>query len=130
MSIKTEQALSVDVIYADGTKKSMTLRPAAVEFCKQFFEPTLVALAGGAGIRALIQDIPNVVAVTRSDHDVIHQLSSPRNQATFRLGQMDMRTAVCDLLRDEAKKIPGQDGFLIHELIDKIEGLEVLCNGD
>lgn len=126
MSINTEQALSIDVIYADGTTKSLTLRPAVVEFCRQFFAPTLVALAGGGGIRSLIQDIPNVVAVTRSDHDVIHQLSSPRNQATFRLGQMYVRTAVCDLLRDEAKKISGSGSFLIHELIDKIEWLEVL----
>ena len=126
MSIKTEQALSVDVIYTDGAKKNVTFKPAALEFARQFFAPTLAALAGGSGIRHMVQDIPNIVAVTRSDHDVIHQLGMPRNQATFRLGQMDMREAVCDLLRDEAKKVPRPDGFRIYELIDKIEQLEVL----
>lgn len=107
--------LRVNIVLNDNTVKQINVSPGAWELINRFASPV------GFGFFS-----NDVKAITRSDCEDFHQLSSPERQAIFRLGQMDMREAVCDLLRDEAKKVPRPDGFRIYELIDKIEQLEVL----
>ena len=106
------------------------------------------SMVDGLDINYILSDISKVAAITRVDSihrpiastasyvskaadDMLNMsplrvISVAEDVAIFHLGQMDMREAVCDLLRDEAKKVPRPDGFRIYELIDKIEQLEVL----
>lgn len=121
-----------EVLFGDGTRQEVNISPATFRLAK-VFAGQMPGMLEGTGLNQIISNLPNIVAISRTDHDSLHQIDaarkrdeSARQQAAFRLGQMDMRAAVCDLLRAEAKKVPGPDGFLIHELVDKIEGLKVL----
>ena len=125
-----------EVLLRDGTRQEIVLSPAAFRFAK-VFAGQMPGMLEGTGLNQIVSNLPNIISISRTDHDSLHQIGvarkqvdSARQQAAFRLGQMDMREAVCDLLRVEAKNVPRQEGFLIYELIDKIEELEVLCNGD
>lgn len=121
-----------EVLFSDGTRKDIVLAPSVFRFAAAFASQ-IPGLLEGTGLNEIVSELPNIVSVSRTDHESLHVIDSAykrdgsaRRQAAFRLGQMDMREAVCDLLRDEAKKIPRPDGFRIYELIDKIEQLEVL----
>ena len=114
------------VMFADGRSVDVSISRSIFEFLKPFAANVLSILAEGTRLNEVIPNIDNIVAITRQDHECLHRISSPERRATFTLGQKDMREAVCDLLRDEAKKVPRPEGFRIYELIDKIEELEVL----
>ena len=109
--------LRANVIFADGTTKPIHFSPEAWNMIN--------SLAGGFGL-AFNFDATGIVAIVREGYDGLDKLSSPERRAIFTLGQKDMREAVCALLRDEAKKATRDVGFLIYELIDRIEELEVL----
>lgn len=130
--IKKDTNTEFDVIYSDGTRKRVNLRPEALDFVQQMTAPVLSALAGG-GIRAMIENIPNVVAITRADHAILHRgesvLTAAETQAIFRLGQMDMQASIADMLTDLAN---GTQGVVCSTLIDaaqRVRNLEV-AHGD
>lgn len=115
--IKKDTNTEFDVIYSDGERKRVNLRPEALDFMKQLAAPVLCSLTGGAGIRSLIESVPNVVAISRADHDILHQ-GYREQQAAFRLGQMDMRESIADMLTDLAD---GTQGLVCATLIDAAE---------
>ena len=109
--------LRANVIFADGTRKPIHFSPEAWNLIN--------SLAGGFGL-AFNFDATGIVAIVREGYEGLDELSSPERRAIFTLDQKDMREAVCDLLRAAAKKATRDAGFLIYELTDKIEDLEVL----
>lgn len=44
----------------------------------------------------------NMLVLPREGHDALHRGRTTREQAVFRLGQMDMRESIADMLRDSA----------------------------
>ena len=151
--IKKSPSVEFDVIYADGTRRRVqegVLYEAADGGGVIFHSGTsrtAVVLAVAETMLVLLKDMFNGLAalaigmsLTDKSRSALRDLSwfvndlledrSANEQGIFRLGQMDMREAVCDLIRDEAKKIPSPDGFRIYGLIDKIEELEVLSSGN
>ena len=122
--IKKDTNTEFDVIYSDGTRKRVNLRPEALDFMKQLAAPVLCSLAGGAGIRSLIESVPNVVAISRADHNILHQYDRARDQATYRLGQLDMRESIADMLTDLAD---GTQGVVCSTLIDAAQRVRGLC---
>ena len=52
-------------------------------------------------------------------------ISSAERKAVFRLGQMDMKASVCDMLRVVAKKNEGKTGCLLTLAADMVESMEV-----
>lgn len=47
----------------------------------------------------------NMLVLPRENHDALHRGSTAREQAVFRLGQMDMRESIADMLRDTAMQL-------------------------
>lgn len=125
-AIKTSPNMEFDVIYADGTRKQIALRPEAFDFAKQFFAPMLSSLTFGCGVRSLIEDVPNIVAISRSDHDILHQSDNSRQQAIFRLGQMDMRESAAAKLRNAAANVYGIARATLESAADLIDEMETL----
>ena len=124
--MKEKKNFQATVMFADGRSVDVAISRSILEFLEPFAANVLPILTEGTRLNDVIPNIDNIVAVTRQDHEFLPRISAPERRATFTLGQKDMREAVCDLLRDEAKKVPRPDGFRIYELIDKIEQLEVL----
>lgn len=124
--IKASSNVEFDVIYADGTQKQIALRPEAFECVKQFFLPMLSAFTLRYGTRSLIEDIPNIVAISRSDHDILHQADSARQQAIFRLGQMDMQQSIADMLTAKADSIFGAVRATLLDAAEHVRQMEVL----
>lgn len=124
--IKTSSNVEFDVIYADGTRKQIALRPEAFDLVKQFFAPMLSAFIPRYGTRSLIEDVPNIVAISRSDCDMLHRADSSRQQAIFRLGQMDMRESAAAKLRSAAANVYGIARATLESAADLIERMETL----
>ena len=123
--IKKDTNTEFDVIYSDGTRKQVNLRPEALDFLKQLAAPVLCSLAGGAGIRSLIESVPNVVAITRADHDFLHGCGRERQQAAFRLGQMDMQASIADMLEDLADGTQGDVCTTLTDAVQRVRDLKV-----
>ena len=105
--IKKDTSTEFVVIYADGTRKRVSFRPGAFDFMSQLAAPVLRSLAVGTATRTMVESIPNVVAISRADHDILHWCNQGRHQAASRLGQMDMQQAAADLLVDLAESTKG-----------------------
>lgn len=128
--IKKDTNTEFDVICSDLAHKMLDLLPETLDFMKHLAMSVLCSLTGGAGIRSLVESDPNVVAISRADHAILHRgesvLSSENTQAAFRLGQMDMQQSIADMLTDLAD---GTQGVVCSTLIDaaqRVRELEVL----
>ena len=113
------------VIYSNGSRKRMTLRPETLDIVKSVAAPILSVLASCAGTRAMIEDIPNVVAISRADHDILHWCGRERHAAAFRLGQMDMQQAAADMLVDLAGSTNGISRSTLLDAAQMIRSLSV-----
>lgn len=114
---KKPDNLRVDVLYANGSRRRVVIPSSAITLVKQtaIFRPDLFQ---GTGFNPLDADVANIVAVTKADHDILHQHDRARDQATYRLGQMDMQASIADMLEDLAD---GTQGEVCTTLIDAAE---------
>lgn len=135
-----------EVLLNDGSRRTLKIPRESIQWMSMIAS-MFPSMVDGLDINYILSDISKVAAITRVDsihkpmastafytsklsddlldRSPLRVISVAEDVAIFRLGQMDMLEAVCDLLRDEAKKVPRPDGFRIYELIDKIEQLEV-----
>lgn len=90
--------LKLNVIFADGTSCEACVSSGAVAIANRFIR-TMPSMFDGTGFDPLDADLGNIVAITRADHDALHQASSVR-KADFRLGQLDMKESIVNMLRD------------------------------
>ena len=125
-SKKKPDNLRVDVLYKNGSRRRVVIPASAITLVKQaaIFRPHVFE---GTGFNPMDADACNIVAVTRADHDILHQMEIPKQQAAFRLGQMDMREAAAQMIEDLAD---GTQGIVCSTLIDaaqRVRKLEVDC---
>lgn len=120
-----------EVLFNDGTCEKLVLAPSVFRFAEMYLSQ-MPGVLERTGLNQIVSKAPNIVSISRSDHESLHLIdahmnrnASAQQQAIFRLGQMDMRSSVCDMLRNEAKN-SFQESRLIYELIDKVKALEVL----
>lgn len=116
--------IRVDVTYADGSRRRAVISSSVLSLVKRFARLT-PSLFEGTGFNPLSADASNIVAVTRADHDALHQFDSAVRKADFRLGQLDMQASVCDMLRDMAKKNKGVVKASLNLAADLVESMEV-----
>ena len=116
--------VKIKIYFGDGTERDACITPAAAALVKRFatFTPSLFE---GTGFNPLDASSENIVAVSRADHDLIHQVHSSEQKAAFRLGQMDMRESIIDMLRDEALDASEENWFGLHEAVKLVESMEV-----
>lgn len=102
-----------EVLFEDGTRQEVVLAPAAFRFAKIFAE-SMPGMLEGTGLNQIVSNLPNIISISRANHDSLHQIdaartssSSARQQATFRLGQMDFQQCAADMLEDAAKQAQG-----------------------
>lgn len=81
----------------------------------------------GTGFNPLDADASNIVAVTRADHDVLHWCGRERHEAAFRLGQMDMRASIADMLEDLADGTQGEVCTTLIDAAQRVRNLQ-LCD--
>ena len=119
-----EKNMKIKIYFGDGTKRDAVVTPAAVALVKRFatFTPSLFE---GTGFNPLDASSENIVAVARADHDLIHQVHSSERKTAFRLGQMDMKESIIDMLRDEALNASEENWFGLHEAVKLVESMEV-----
>lgn len=87
-----------NIVLADGSRRSAVIPPGVLTIARRFARE-MPSLFEGTGFNPLNADVSNIVAITRADHDTLHQISHASQEAVFRLGQMDMQACVCDMLR-------------------------------
>ena len=87
-----------NIVFANGSRRSVVIPPGVLTIARRF-AGEMSSLFEGTGFNPLNADVSNIVAVTRADHDIMHQACSGQRKADFRLGQMDMQVSVCDMLR-------------------------------
>lgn len=109
--------IKVNVIFDDGASRGATITGRAIDTAR-FAAARMPYLFEGTGFNPLNADAPRIVAVTRADHDFLHGCNRERQQAAFRLGQMDMREAAEQILLDLAD---GTQGLVCATLIDAAE---------
>lgn len=118
---KNPDNLRVDVLYANGSRRRVIIPASVITLVKQaaIFRPYVFE---GTGFNPLDADAANIVAVTRAEHDILHE-SSAKRQAIYRLGQMDMREAAAQMLLDLAD---GTRGTTCATLIDAAQRVRQL----
>lgn len=116
--------IRVNLVYADGSTRPATISASAIDFVMRTAR-MLPYLFEGTGFNPLNADVSNIIAVTRADHDILHQSSGGQRKADFRLGQMDMKASICDMLRDLANGStdPVSAGLVL--AADLVETMEV-----
>lgn len=120
------KSLEINVLFGDGSERRVTVTPTALSLVRRF-AGAMPSLFEGAGLNPLAADFDRIVAVSRADHDAIHQIASSVRKADFRLGQMDMKASVCDMLRNLANSVQS-GGIARAGLIlaaDLVESMEV-----
>lgn len=124
-TIKTTANLEFDVIYADGMRRRVLITSGTINLLRRA-AVTMPWLFEGTGFNPLNADVPNIVAITRPDHDILHQSDSSRHQAIFRLGQMDMRESAAAKLRSSAANVRGLVRATLESAADLIDEMETL----
>lgn len=113
MSAKNVEA---DVIFRNGAHRRVLITSQSIELAKRA-AMVMPHLFEGTGFNPLNAEVSSIVAVTRADHDILHQ-GCREQQAVFRLGQMDMREAAAQMLLDLAD---GTQGLVCATLVDAAE---------
>ena len=116
--------IRVNLVYADGSTRLATISASAIDFVMRTAR-MLPYLFEGTGFNPLNADVSNIIAVTRADHDILHQSSGCRRKADFRLGQMDMKESICDMLRDAANNAIDESRTGLIVAADLVETVEV-----
>lgn len=106
--------VKVNVIFDDGTSRGATITGRALDTAR-FAAMRMPYLFEGTGFNPLNAEASRVVAVARADHDLLHGCGRERQQAIYRLGQMDMREAAAQMLLDLSD---GTQGVVCSTLID------------
>ena len=116
--------IRVNVVYADGFCRPAVISADTVALVKRYAR-MMPSLFEGTGFNPLNADVSNIVAIIRTDHDILHHRSSGQRKADFRLGQMDMQASVCDMLRQLADGAtdPVSAGLIL--AADLVESMEV-----
>ena len=124
---KKYESLRVDVLYANGSKRRVVIPASMIIAAKSLavFRPDMFQ---GTGFNPLDKDISNIVAVTRAEHDLLHR-PDRRDQASFRLGQMDMQASIADMLEDLADGTQGEVCATLIDAAQRVRNLEV-THGD
>ena len=122
---KKHDSLRLDVLYANGSRRRVIIPFSAITFAKSLavFRPDLFT---GTGFNPLAKDAASIVAVTRVDHDILHQVDGARQQAIFRLGQMDMQQNIAAMLADLADGTQGEVCATLIDAAERVRKLEVL----
>lgn len=123
--IKTSPNVEMDVIYADGTRRRAVITPGVINLVKRT-AVMMPHLFEGTGFNPLDADVANIVAITRTDHDILHRTDDARRQAIFRLGQMDMQQATADLLLNLAGNTKGISRSTLLDAVEHVCQMEVL----
>ena len=91
--------MKINVIFADGTRRQACISPAALALVRRF-AGAMPSLFDGTRFNPLNAECDNIIAITRTDHDALHRVSSSGRKADFRLGQMDMKESIVHMLLD------------------------------
>lgn len=117
--------LEIDVLFGDGTKKRVKVHPSAVDWIK-YFAGASPSMLEGTGVNQIVSDLSNIVSVSRSDHDLIHSAGSAQSRAAFRLGQMDMKESIIDMLQEHVDFLDNcLPRAILQAAIDEIRKMEV-----
>lgn len=116
--------ICVNLVYADGSERPATISASAIDFVTRTAR-MLPCLFEGTGFNPLNADVSNIIAVTRADHDILHQSYGGQRKADFRLGQMDMKASICDMLRDAADNAVDESRTGLIVAADLVETVEV-----
>lgn len=123
--IKTSPNVEMDVIYADGTRRRVLITSGTIDLVKRA-AMVMPHLFEGTGFNPLNADASNIVAITRPNHDILHQTDSASQQAIFRLGQMDMRESAAAKLHSAAANAYGITRATLESAADLIDEMETM----
>ena len=118
------KGIEINILFGDGSERKAIITPGAVNIARRF-AGMMPSLFEGTGFNPLNADVSNIIAVTRADHDILHQSSGCRRKADFRLGQMDMKESICDMLRDAANNAIDESRTGLIVAADLVETVEV-----
>lgn len=97
--------IAIKLHFEDGSSRDAVIPSGAVGVVQRYAR-MMPFLFEGTGFNPLNADCDRIVAVTRADHDLIHQIPGAEKKAIFRLGQMDMQQSVRQMLLDAAAQHP------------------------
>lgn len=124
MSNTTEfRNIRCKVLFEDGSEREITITAAAQAMIRKA-ALTMPFLFDGTGFNPLAGDAARIMAVTRADHDLLHRPWSQR-KTDFRLGQMDMKASVSDMLRDAAANAMDENRRGLIRAADLVKEMEV-----
>lgn len=118
--------INLDMLYADGTRRRVLITSGTINLLRRA-AVIMPWLFEGTGFNPLAADVSNIVAITRPDHDILHQVDGARRQAIFRLGQMDMRESVAAKLRNAAANVYGIARATLESAADLIDEMETMA---
>lgn len=118
------KGIEINILFGDGSERKAIITPGAVNIARRF-AGMMPSLFEGTGFNPLNADVSNIIAVTRVDHDILHQSSGCRRKADFRLGQMDMKASICDMLRDAANNAVDESRTGLIVAANMVETMEV-----
>lgn len=121
--------LRVDVLYANGSRRRVVIPSSAITLVKQaaIFRPYLFQ---GTGFNPLDADAANIVAVAKADHDILHGCGPERQQAAFRLWQMDMQASIADMLEDLADGTQGEVCATLIDAAQRVRDLQLCAKAE
>ena len=145
--IKQTSNLEFDVIYADGTRRRVkegvlheadgneiifhngTSDPAVIIASAEDLLKTLKSMGAGLALLSIKMHLsPEGTEVLRElcwfADDLLNN-SSADKQGIFRLGQMDMKASICDMLRDAANNAIDESRVGLILAADLVETMEV-----
>lgn len=118
------KGIEINILFGDGSERKAIITPGAVNIARRF-AGMMPSLFEGTGFNPLNADVSNIIAVTRADHDILHQSSGCQRKAGFRLGQMDMKASICDMLRDAASNAVDESRAGLIVAANLVETMEV-----
>ena len=117
--------IRVNLVYADGSARPATISASAIDFVTRTAR-MLPYLFEGTGFNPLNTDVSNIVAITREDHEILHQSYGGQRKADFRLGQMDMKESIIDMLQHHVDQLDNcLPRATLQAAIDEIRKMEV-----
>ena len=116
--------IRVNLVYADGSERPATISASAIDFMTRTAR-MLPCLFEGTGFNPLNADVSNIIAVTRADHDTLHQSSDGQRKADFRLGQLDMKFSILDMLLDASGNALDESRTGLIVAANLVESMEV-----
>lgn len=123
--IKTSSNVECNAIFADGSRRRVLVTSGLIDLVKGA-AVVMPHLFEGTGFNPLNADTSSIVAITRVDHDILHQNDSANREAIFRLGQMDMRESAAAKLRDAAANVYGIARATLESAADMIDEMETM----